>query len=544
MTETSVAHPTMLPSVPAIRRVLVLEDNAEDADLLNARLLKAFPGVVVVVRHTLDEARWFLQHESCDFVILDLNLPDSKGIDTLRAVVEAAPEVAVLVHTGQEDSQLARESLKLGAQDYLIKGKGTVETLKRIMEFSLERKMIQRKHLLGEQLLSAFIKYSPAGLVVLDRKLRIITASNRWLQSHALSDEKVTGASFIRLEAYHDLKWKTLLDRCLAAEAVSCSEDELAGPAGERRYIHWEMMPWFDVSGMVGGIIMLHEDVSAQHQMRAALEDANANLERKVQERTSELMSTMILAESAQAAKNEFFTNMTHELRTPLHAIINFSKFGIKKARTSAPEKLEEYFNDIHTSGNRLLGLVNDLLDLTRHKYGHTAIDAKTHAVADLLSAASGEIASILEARSITLRAQVAPEASHAYFDIRRIHQVMLNLIGNAAKFSPEGSVIEVQVSTSENFARLSLPEDMVVLSVLDEGPGIPEAELESVFDEFFQSNKVKSGSFVKGTGLGLAICRQIVQAHGGVIWAENRSGGGAALRFALPTDAARKEEV
>lgn len=533
----SVAQPTISPVATTIRRVLVVEDNPVDADLVNRHLLQAFPQAVVLVRRSLAEASWFLQHEQCDFIILDLNLPDSKGINSLREVMSVAPDAAVLVYTAQEDATLARESLQLGAQDYLIKGRGNADTLKRIMEFSLERMQIQRKHLLNEQLLGAFIKYSPAGLVVLDRKLRVITASDRWLQNHKLDASEVTNNRFTSLSAYQDSKWSDLLERCLRAEMISCPEDERALENGKTAYIHWEMMPWFDNAGQVGGVIMLCEDVTEQHHMRAALEDANQNLERKVQDRTKELVSAMILTESAQSAKDEFFTSMTHELRTPLHAIINFSKFGSKKAKTAPLEKLEEYFNDIHVSGNRLLGLVNDLLDLSKHKYGHTAISANTHKVADLCAAVATEISPILESKQIALKVDVADQNQVAHFDMRRMHQVLLNLIGNSAKFSPEDSTITVDVTTGACFDRLRQSGEMVVISVVDEGPGIPAGELESVFDEFFQSSKVRSGSFAKGTGLGLAICRQIVQAHGGIVWAENGSQKGAILRVALPVD-------
>ena len=518
-----------------LSRILVVEDNQADGAILRANLKKAFPQAEVHESTDLSGALALLQREKIDFIILDLNLPDSRGIKTLQEIIQLRPHLAVLIHSGDEDSELARESLKLGAQDYLIRGRANADSLKRIIEYSLERKQIERQLATNEQLLTTFIRYSPAGIVVLDKQLRIITASERWMSAHGLKAEEIAGQSIMCLAKYRDARWKPLFDQCLAAEHISCPEDEVSGPNGELRYIRWEMLPWFDGSGAVGGIIKFREDVTEQRALRLALEDAKSNLERTVLERTKDLVSAMIVAESAQAAKDEFFTNMTHELRTPLHAIINFSKFGTKKAASATPDKLVEYFSDIHVSGNRLLGLVNDLLDLTKHKYGRAVINAERNSLSALCDAVASEISAIFEAQQLGLRIQVDEGGEWAFFDMRRIHQVMLNLLGNAAKFSPPNTTVTVEVSCSGRHQRLNGMNDMIVISVIDEGIGIPEAELESVFDEFAQSSKVRSGSFVKGTGLGLAICRQIVQAHAGLIWAENAPVKGAIVRFALP---------
>lgn len=528
-------QPLLKNSSIYLSRLLVVEDNPTDAALVVAQLGQAFPQTEVVVCANLAETIWALQQSRFDFLILDLNLPDSSGIHTLQTIISICPDVAILILSGHDDSELAKAALKLGAQDYLIKGRGTSDTIKRIVEYSMERKQIERQLVANEQMLSTFIRHSPAGIVVLDKELRIITASDRWLQAHELKDAMVRGEQISRLCGYKDNKWLDLFQQCLRAEHISCSEDAFPTKSGDMRYIRWEMIPWFDSAGQIGGIIKFHEDVTEQRNLRLALEEANGELEHKVQERTKELFSAMIVAESAQSAKDEFFANMTHELRTPLHAIINFSKFGIKKASTAPIEKLTEYFTDIHTSGNRLLGLVNDLLDLTKHKYGKTVIAAQTHSLAELCDGVISEMSAILESRNLKIVQKISPQAETASFDMRRVHQVLLNLVGNAIKFSDDHSTITIETSLSDQYPRLGGSYEGVVVSVVDQGMGIPEAELESVFDEFVQSTKVKNGSFIKGTGLGLAICRQIIQSHGGIIWAENGKDRGAVIRFVLP---------
>lgn len=519
---------------------MLIEDSPTDAAVIQANLVRAFPGVQVCHHTQLASAIDFLKHGtcgfSCDFIILDLNLADSQGLDSLRRLTEVCSDTAILVCTAHEDDAMAREAVKMGAQDYLIKGRGNADTLKRIMEYAHERVQAQRQRIMNEQLLSALVKYSPAGLVVLDKQLRIMLASDRWRAAHDQVKLQFDHTSISSLRHYQDYKWKELFQRCLNAEAISCAVDEWHDQNEAIRYVRWEMLPWFDTFGRIGGMIMLLEDITQAQQLQKQLEEANATLEKKVHERTKELVSAMIMTESAQAAKDEFFANMTHELRTPLHAIINFSRFGIKKAATATPEKLTEYFSDIHASGNRLLGLVNDLLDLTKHKYGRAAINAEQHLTDTLFTAVAHETSAILENKAMSLHCDISPNAQQIACDGRRIHQVLLNLLGNAIKFSPPGTTIQLKASHSHTTARTQDMPDMVVISVLDQGPGIPEAELETVFDEFFQSSKVKSGEFAKGTGLGLAICKQIVQSHGGMIWAENRPEGGAAVHFVLPS--------
>ncbi len=140
------------------------------------------------------------------------------------------------------------------------------------------------------------------------------------------------------------------------------------------------------------------------------------------------------------------------------------------------------------------------------------------------------ELDPLIEAKSLKVDARLDEKDTAAVFDRNLMIQVLVNLLSNAIKFSSEGSLIAVELS------KASLPGGQAGLRcrVIDEGPGIPEGELEAVFDKFIQSSKTKTGA--GGTGLGLAICRQIVEAHGGTIWAENGDPKGAILTFVIPT--------
>jgi signal transduction histidine kinase len=242
-------------------------------------------------------------------------------------------------------------------------------------------------------------------------------------------------------------------------------------------------------------------------------------------------------AEAANAAKSEFLANISHELRTPMHAISSFAKLGLGKISEASRDKLQRYFENINGSASRLSHLLNDLLDLAKIEAGRMTYQMAPLDLRALVSACVTEFEAMANDRSIAIESNVSTERAMVSADAMRLQQVFANLLSNAVRYSPNGSVVTVTLSPDRNPDAM----DRIVVCVADRGPGIPPAELELVFDKFVQSSKTKTGS--GGTGLGLAIAREILAAHGGTVTASNRSGGGAAFRVELPAlDAARDE--
>jgi PAS domain S-box-containing protein len=229
------------------------------------------------------------------------------------------------------------------------------------------------------------------------------------------------------------------------------------------------------------------------------------------------------LAEEASRAKSEFIANMSHELRTPLQSIIGFSELGMVRGR--GEPRLAAMFTDIHASGQRMLALVNDLLDVSRLESAVGTFHLERTDLRPLLREVLRELDPLLARRGLRIAADISAGALVAKVDPLRIQQVMRNVLANAIKFSPEGGTIEVRADARA--------EGTLEFAVRDHGPGIPPNELESIFEAFVQSSRTKDGS--GGTGLGLAICRTIVQAHGGRIHAEPAEGGGSRFVVTLP---------
>ena len=261
------------------------------------------------------------------------------------------------------------------------------------------------------------------------------------------------------------------------------------------------------------------------------LEYMNANLENLVKEKTSDLRTAMIKAESANVAKSEFLANMSHELRTPMHSIINFADRGSKRSDKLTQEKIKEYFEVIHASGERLLKLVNNLLDLSKLESNNVTFCVAPCDLHEISQAAMHELTPLFNMKNQSLEL-LSDGNCIALADTDAMTQVIINLLSNAQKFSPEGSRIRVHISEKTDDGK-----DHILLAVSDEGVGIPEDELTDIFNKFFQSSATKTGA--GGTGLGLAICKNLIENMGGRIWAENNPDSGAAFKVLLEKHAA-----
>jgi PAS domain S-box-containing protein len=285
----------------------------------------------------------------------------------------------------------------------------------------------------------------------------------------------------------------------------------------------------------------LLQDISTQKQAEDELLRHRDQLRQLVLEQTQDLLRAKEAAERNSAAKSELIAQLSHELRTPLHAILSFARLGLERSGRLAPEKIHEYFGRVAESGERLIGLLDALLDLAKLESGRISLAVLPANLPRLLDEVEAEFEALLIANHLDLSRIDAAQLPLISMDAPRIAQVMRNLMSNAIKFAPQGSRITLQTRlVSGQYGRRAhdQPEDtMVEVTVIDEGPGIPEDELEQIFDRFTQSSLTRD--VAGGTGLGLAICREIVMAHRGEIYARNGTRGGAEFIVRLPVGGA-----
>jgi PAS domain S-box-containing protein len=253
--------------------------------------------------------------------------------------------------------------------------------------------------------------------------------------------------------------------------------------------------------------------------------------------RTEKLLLAKELAEKSDKAKSAFLANISHELRTPMHAIISFAEIGIKKNGKVAEEDISRYFRRVLESGNRLLLLINDLLDLSKLESGSLNYNQEENDLEDITNTAIAELSELASKKSLQVIIDPPVVDTVCVFDRDKILQVIRNMLSNAIKFTPEGKTIRFRIKES------SLPlgrrrEDQgiqpaLLLMIEDQGVGIPDDELVSIFDKFVQSSKTRAKS--GGTGLGLAISKEIIEGHGGLIQADHNPHGGAIFSFVIP---------
>jgi signal transduction histidine kinase len=242
------------------------------------------------------------------------------------------------------------------------------------------------------------------------------------------------------------------------------------------------------------------------------------------------------LAVQGNRAETSFLGNMSHEMLTPMHAVLSYAQLG--RDAPSAGEQ-RDYFERIAERGQSLLKLLSNLLDLSRLESGSMSMEFAPHDIAALLRDALLQMEPALRAKGLQSDFQRAPDCDdgRVIVDPVRIGQLLGNILTNAVRFSPEGGRIGVQLSrtTLQRSSRRGLESNCAALEIAisDQGVGIPASELELIFDKFVESSKTRSNA--GGIGLGLAICREIVTLHRGAIYASNNSGSGATVRVVLP---------
>jgi len=263
----------------------------------------------------------------------------------------------------------------------------------------------------------------------------------------------------------------------------------------------------------VNGIVVNTRDVTERH------------------EHEHELYMAKEAAEVASRSKSSFLANMSHELRTPLNSVIAMSDILMEKYFGDLNEKQEDYIKDIRDSGQHLLSLINDILDLSKVEAGYSPLEISNVDVKMLLESSLIIVREKSLKHGIELLFEVDDDVPNIQADERKIKQVVFNLLSNAVKFTPDGGKVGIEAH---------LEKEVVQICIWDTGIGLSEDNIEKIFGEFVQTETSLTKKY-EGTGLGLALVKRFIKQHGGKIWVESKIDKGSRFIFTLPLEQPNK---
>ena len=496
------------------KTILAVDDEIMAVEMLEDTLETFYR---VITATSAAEAMQILQREEVDLILCDQRMPKQTGIEFLTYVKDHYPKIVRILLTGYSSLDDAIKALNNRCLDRYLSKPWDEEDLLRAVDEELRQKELelQNEKLKMQLMQSAYhhqilIDTMSESYVSVDVEGEILQANNKMCESLAMSPLDIVGGNLL---AY-------------------LTDPKLRKSIGELLYENREQTesiliyhnPCVEVTSRAGATVPMELVISSLY-FRENLEFICFfhNISDAI-ERERQLKRTKEEAEAASDAKSIFLAEMSHELRTPLHSILSYTELCEMDLSTLSEEKLAESFRIIRKNGHILLGMIDNVLDLAKMESG--AMDY-TFMVCDLVPLVNGvvdEMTGLFESKNISVEVKIDVPEFYAEIDNFRIKQVLRNLLGNSVKFSPSDTKVTLS---------LAMVSNRVQLKVEDEGPGIPQDEINTVFDHFQQSSVTKGKNV--GTGLGLSICHEIVTEHNGEIEVRNRPEGGLLCQVTLP---------
>ena len=393
-----------------------------------------------------------------------------------------------------------------------------------------------KRRLISDENSMVYLESAPDGVYISDSKGRFLYGNRKAEEIIGFRREELIGKSFLKLDILSG-KYRRKAIQLLAANNLGRStgpdEFELKCGDGHIRWVEINTTPIFQDGKLV--VIGFVRDIGERKRMKNELQARNEQLDTR-NDRLQTMAEELIIqrqelinkteeVERANQLKSEFLANMSHELRTPLNAIIGFSELMIEGVTGDINEEQKQCLNDVLTSSQHLLNLINGILDLSKIESGKIEFQSENFALPEVITSLARTMMPILKPRKQSLEVEIDENLPSVYADEGRISQVLLNLVENASKFTPNGGNLKIEAVKDGT---------LCLVNIIDNGIGIKEENQERVFEPFSRLDE----SLVKergGTGLGLALAKQIVERYGGRIWVESEYGKGSKFSFNLP---------
>lgn len=558
-------------------KILVVDDEPSNVMLLEHMLhLEGF-GQVISETDPRQVAN-ICREQEIDLVLLDINMPHMDGFQVMEELKRVAKGdyLPILVLTAQIDRETCHRALRTGAMDFVTKPFESVEVLSRIRNLLGVRMFYKRardQNVLLENMVAertAELDQRNTELQTVNTRLRRLvntriglvsceTADQVWrLLLEELTQDMPAEGGGVYLKEGDEFVLCHTLDR--HPKPVRVPVPFAPGTVFEKAGMHREpvtlsgvsgaledmpvngsrrgrqsvlALPLLDSNGQCFGILGLKSHVdrefTPQDREIAAILSAHSAVTVHAIEAAEEMRAAKEEAELAARAKTEFLTNTTHELRTPLNAIIGFSEIMWSEAfGPIGNDQYKGYVKDIHDSGNHLLGVINDILDMSRIEAGRTELTEREIDVGGIVQDSLRFVAERAREGQVSIGTRIADRLPKILADETKIRQVLLNLLSNAVKFTPSGG----RVTASAELAS----DGGMVIAVTDNGIGIAPEDMKRAMAPFGQVDGALTRKY-DGTGLGLPLAKALIELHGGILEMQSETGRGTRVAMLLPTN-------
>jgi PAS domain S-box-containing protein len=371
----------------------------------------------------------------------------------------------------------------------------------------IEAEALAREHAAR---LRAFVEHAPATIAMFDKQMRYICTSKQWLREYGLNENEILGRSCYETRDL-PVDSREVHARCLAGSIERCEAEHYDQPDRGQGWIRWEVRPWYDADGEIGGLLILTEDITAQREVQNKLRLASE------------------AADAANRAKSEFLANMSHEIRTPMTAVLGY--LDLLEEALEDPAQSRSNVATIRRNAQHLLSVINDVLDLSKIEAGRMTVESLPVSPVEL----AREVLELYRPNAAAKGLPLVFEPEGALpavirTDPLRLRQILTNLVGNAVKFTQAG-----QVAITIRLEEHTSAAPRLRFSVRDSGIGMSPEQIELLFKPFSQADATTTRRF-GGTGLGLAICRRLASLLGGEITARSQAGAGSTFEFTIAT--------
>jgi PAS domain S-box-containing protein len=491
--------------------VLSLEDSDLDFEIISEQLIKAGYNLNITRAENEREFTDLISHNLYDIILADYNLPQFDAFEALKICLNYCPDVPLICVSGSIGEMRAIELLKKGAVDYVIKDR--IERL----PFAVKRALEDAKEKIARQQMEESLRQSEERLRDImfstmdwvwevDEQGRYTYSSQRDIDLFDVAPDEIIGKTPFDFMAPEEAERVGAIFTELAAKKLPIKDLENwnIGKDGKKICLLTNGVPILDTNGQLRGYRGVDKNIT----------------DRKLAEQ--ELINAKEKAEESDRLKTAFLSNMSHEIRTPLNSIIGFSDLLLDPFFDK--EQQLQFVNIIKKSGNNLIAIIDDIMDIAKIETGQLTVENNQFSVCQFIKNIGFEQSLLLKNSGFEIKTTIPDKDANLIADERRIKQIVLNFISNATKFSEKGS-IEIGCYHTP---------DAVQFYVKDSGIGIPKEYHEKIFERFRQVEPAHTRKY-GGIGLGLSISKQLAELMGGRITMESETGKGSTFTLSLP---------